>query len=179
MRRLQFRLRTLLALLLLAAVVGAIAARPVRRGFRESATLRQLSHRGVLMRVQYAGQRGSGQWDAPSWSDFARSWLNPVASVRLYGHISAADVATLAAFEALRQLELSNCQIDPAAFAELRRLPALEELDLSYSAVTDEQLGQLASCKRLRAVHLSNSGVSDEGVAALTAALGQLNISDD
>jgi len=67
----------------------------------------------------------------------------------------------------LKQIFLTRCSIDPAAYAAMKQLPVLEELDLSASSVTNRDLATLARATRLKVLRLAGTRITDSAMPVL------------
>ena len=76
----------------------------------------------------------------------------------------------------LRQLVLSNTQIDDSSLSIIKDWIYLEKLDLSNTLVTDQGLAELAQSRYLRELKLEGTKVTEAGVQSLRNALPDCTI---
>jgi hypothetical protein len=147
--RLQFRLRTLLAVL---------AVFLVWLGYHAERSHRQ---KRAVAAIEALGGHVSYQGDLDAASGLT-GWLE-----RLFGKDSVRNVS--AVFLAGRPIDDAN--LDPLA-----DLPWLETVNLASTPLTDAGLERLNKLKRLKHIDIRFSQVSDEGVKRLRAALPNAKI---
>jgi hypothetical protein len=164
-RWLQFRLRTLLALLLLSSL-----------GFGYYVALRQEADRQRLALATTSQFPGSiafySSYEEPdtSFAAWARRQVGQdyqrVESLCLAG-LSDADLERLACLTELRVLRLGGSTITDDGLRHLRGMTRLEDLNLNGSLVTDDGMASLAGLTNLKTLGLRDTGVSDAGLRKL------------
>jgi uncharacterized membrane protein len=85
--------------------------------------------------------------------------------------VKDADIKTIAAFTALRKLNLSFTQITGASLGELKNLKELRQLSLSGTGVKLADLEVLKNMPKLSALFLWNTGLSESDKTALKSTL--------
>lgn len=93
--------------------------------------------------------------------------------------LTAANIAQLAGFPALRKLHLQGNVVEPAAIDEIAKLTSLEELIIVHYPLDDEQLIKLAQLKNLRELTLEATEVTDGAIDRLRDQLPDLQVYDD
>ena len=166
----------LLALLLIPviATAAAMAFSPTwKEHWRKCDVIRQIHERSGLVRVERAGP----DWIRPL-GGYYRAGDSPIGvydqivEVRLIdAKVTDEFVASLARFEELRILNLSQNEITGAGIQHLTRLKHLEDLDLAYTKVRDDDmatLGKIGSLRRLDLSHNRLNGRGFHGLESLT-----------
>lgn len=93
--------------------------------------------------------------------------------------VRARDIAIVQTLADLKELHLSNCQLDNPAFEEISRLNQLTILTLDGTSISDSSLLPLRRLNKLVFLSLSNTQVSDDAKAQLQDALPHLELTDD
>jgi len=83
-----------------------------------------------------------------------------------FSRIEDQALAALAAFTALEELHLTQCQVTDAQLTALLAVKQLRELKLDNTTLGDQGLEQLQGLKPLRKLYISKTSVTDAGVAA-------------
>lgn len=175
----QFGLRTVLALVLVAALPCAWFASAVRRA-REQRNLGQLIEVGggtvgyfdvragesvQFDRAMVTRSKGTSPWH-PRWlvGLIGRDYFFDIGSVRL----SKMDVLNeLRTLPHLILLTTGPAAVD-SDIEKLSRFPALELLHLSHAQISDDGVARLPAFPLLKAVHLNNTDISDAGLEHLS-----------
>jgi len=169
----QFRLSTLLVLVLACAIGLALFIAPAERQRRAVAFVEEQG--GVVL---YADEGGKATL-APEW---LRQWLGKdyfqdawwVSLIDT--QVGDAGLAHLQGLTTLEWLTLSDTQVSDAGLAHLEGLTALHWLDLTGTQVSDAGLVHLQKLVTLTELDLFDSQVSDAGIAELRAALPNCTI---
>ncbi len=174
-RRLQFRLRTLLAAVSVLCLLLGFLAEPIVEARREQATADALRRTGADVYTQTVSFPGAtlvrpvlGDWVCRRADD-----------VRLFGPNAGRETLRLVAeLGHVRLLDLRGAQLSDASLAELRELDKLEHLTLERTNVTDAGLRHLAGLESLTTLSLRETGITDAGLAHLRDldSLGQLDL---
>ena len=157
----QFRLRTLLVLMLLAClVIGSIVV-PIQRVSRQRAAAEAIERLG-----------GSVSWsstDSPEQS-WKQTWLRPMFGNDFFAHPEFVDIPNDAALNYLSEmpdtprLRMGHWRFTDAGLASVSRLSQLMLLDLSGTQVTDAGLANLKGLTHLQWLSLTNTRVADAGL---------------
>ena len=160
----QFRLRTLLVLMLLAClVIGSIVV-PIQRVSRQRAAAEAIERLG-----------GSVSWsstDSPEQS-WKQTWLRPMFGNDFFAHPEFVDIPNDAALNYLSEmpdtprLRMGHWRFTDAGLASVSRLSQLMLLDLSGTQVTDAGMEHLKGLTHLQWLSLDNTQVTDAGLANL------------
>ncbi len=162
---LQFRLRTLLALLVLSALaMGAARWRMEQYAFRAMMT------EAVLTKAVHVGSQPGTPWILARFAD--PTTFRDVTHLSLHGvrTVDDSDLALLRFLPELRRLSLHGAGISDNGAVHLAQLKSLQALSLKSTAITDKTIEQLQDLTQLELLQLSNC--SDIGPAL--AKLGNL-----
>ena len=175
----QWRLRTAIAGIAVAALPLAWIARDYREASRENAIASQLlGHSAIVVTTKQTLRYG--------WSG-RREHVHRVELLKDHYRLDAdqgpqtisVDLGAMSRLPHLRELSIQGDLLAPNDFQHLGRLNQLDKLLLSHAPIDDEQLQQLATLKNLRELTLEATAVTDEGLDRLRAALPDLQIFDD
>ena len=158
--RIQFGIRTLFVLLLMASIPLAWVAFDIDKSRQRNAIERQWAARGA--QVGFAADRRL----------IVLNYLPESAS-----SISDEDLLHLSETPALRHLDLRNTGISDQGLLHLQVLPELFGVNLSGTMITDEGLHHLKQMHQLRVIDLTKTQVSADGIASLRESLPNCSIS--
>ncbi len=108
--------------------------------------------------------------DEPSLSDQAqRVRAGTQVEIRLeHQMVHPADLKNLEGLDGkLQRINLSNTELDNAAFKQLCQIKSLVQLRLRCPKITDDALTALTGLPNLRHLHLIDAPLTDEGLAHL------------
>lgn len=183
---LRFRLRTLLVLVAVLALIGAYRGANLRQVRRHEEAARQLIDLGAeIIHVHnepswliwllgcYPEEAAIVSFAYAPLDDDAMplmAHLNGLQTLVLQ-HTAVGDdgLAHLASQSRLVRLELNGGHFTDAALAHIAEITSLETLSLEELPVTDEGLLSLAPLPHLERLHLERTAVTDEGVSQLRA----------
>lgn len=183
-RLFQIRLRTLLAIMFVAALGALWYGRQWREEHRRHAAIEYLTKRGATVRI-VPSLRGT-----MAEVTFSYAWMEfsgdpaPAIPTGVRREHSAWDL-TLEDFEQLRlvprltALSLEGVPLTPETLAGIATLDSLERIDIGHTPLDDDGLQALAPLSKLRELNLEATQVTDAGVQRLTAALPNLVVNDD
>lgn len=161
-RRYQFRLRSLLALVAVLAVVCSLAAPSLQEERRERVAI------AAIQRLGGTAWRVPG----PTWlrwlGDFCPESTHSVNLEKTAARDAA--MGHVAAFRHLRNLSLSGTRITDAGLKQLEGLKELETLSLANTGVTDRGLECLAGMGHLSVLDLNGTQITDAGLEHLKGA---------
>jgi len=165
-RWLQYRLRTLLVLMLLASVGMSWFSVTMHRAKRQREIVEGIRKSGG--KVKYHRSKGSGP-AAWAWlhSLLGDDFFAHVRSVTIFYRSTAADLADLKDLPRLRSLNISGWWVTDTWTARVKDLVGLEELYLTGARVTDAGMAHLRGLHQLRVLHLDHTQVGDAGLAHL------------
>jgi hypothetical protein len=171
----QFRLRTLMVVVLLVAVACSwftVKRQRARRQARQVQAIRVETDLGLVWydyEVDADGRRLSApKAPAPAWlvNLLGIDFFADVVSVTVIG--GGSDCTKhLESLTELRTLELFNTRVTDAGLERLGGLTGLERLQLSIAEVTDAGLEHLKGFANLRELDLSGAQVTDAGLEHL------------
>lgn len=173
-RGLRFGLRTLFALVGLAAIGLALVTVPAERQRRSVAAIKTL---GGQIAYEDDDER-TGRPSDPSWlrRTIGDDYFSSVVMVNLMDrHVTDAGLAPLKGLTGLQRLNLNRTPIGDAEIEVLKGLKGLRVLYLEGTGVTDAGLESLSSLTELRWLSLSNTKVYDARFKGM-AALQRLNL---
>jgi len=186
-RLLQIRLRTVLVLMLVAALGAMWYGRQWREEHRRHAAIEYLSKRGAVVRIMPSLRGATAdvtfEADAMFQAEIGAAMAVPLTQATLNSKPS--DWLTLEDFEQLRQvprltaLTIQGITLTPQSLAGIATLDGLERLDILHSPLNDDEVQELAPLTKLRELNLEATQVTDDGVMRLTAALPKLIVNDD
>jgi hypothetical protein len=175
---LQFRLRTLLAVVVVVSLALAGWVRfvtPQRARQRAAETLAESGT--CTLRTRPGGPEwlrrrfGHEYWNV--WFDVVEiKFIDPrIPQWHLPSRIGDGDLTRLPHFHRLEVLSLAGTEITDSGLVHLAGLAELQSLDLSGTRVTDAGMSHLTGLTRLTTLRLFDTAVSDEGIAALRRAI--------
>jgi hypothetical protein len=173
-RWLQFSLRTLLAIMLVACcLMGWVAFK------RGQAAEQRAAYKLIVAK---GGSTNFGPESArPPWLQ----WIlgEDIAAQRgciEFGDsgVTDADLAQLSSLRQLQRLSLNNNPITDRGLAHLSKLSGLKYLSLDQTNVTDDGLESLRACQFLEFLSLCRTRTTTGGVQSLRTALPSLTIID-
>jgi hypothetical protein len=157
-RWLQFRLRSLLFLELIAAGLLALwnfAGEPYRR------------QRAAIAALTKAKARFQSEAVGPAWLGTLTRGELFVDVVRVDHRFTPVDSALaneLGMLQGLRELTLVNANLQDSQLAPLRRLKTLKVLNLEGNPLTDASVAQLIELKALKELGLQNTAITDDAL---------------
>ncbi len=190
---LRYRLRTMLAVVALLALVIAPIASWHRESLREEEIIARLASecvRGLAVsetevlynngsRVQekekVAGLEFGTVWSPPDWLPDGlakigvfRRLFDRARWIAIRGdRFTDSTLGLLAELSHLENLEIAKGQVTPEGLQILSRLTNLRTLKLHETAINDQQLSELSGLAQLEFLELGNADVSDAGLAPL------------
>lgn len=163
-RRLQFSLRTLLLLMLVAALpLSWIAARRIHTT-QEHAAIEDIRRLGG--QFGFFGQKEWFGWKPPRWIH-EMTGGGPRTGVLWFPEPSEfgdAHADLLLQLDPLPQVSLQNTRITDRALTTLAAHGGIERLDLSGTAVTDAGIQRVAGMSRLTSLDLRDTQVTHSGL---------------
>lgn len=174
-RRLQFRLRTMLAAVAVLCLLLGLLSKPIveaRRDRRTADALRTAGAEVAAETVRFPGatviRLALGDWVCQRT---CRVRLPPQCA-------GAEELRLLAGLEHVHMLDLREAAVTDAGLEPLARLDELELLNLGRSNVTDAGLRHLRGLESLTYLYLSETKIGDAGLAHLAGldALAQLDL---
>lgn len=180
-RRFQYRVRTLMLLILVASIGMSWFAVTLRRATRQRDAVKTIVRLGGFVTYDYmidhaGNQRPNPQGPAPEWLRrmLGDDFFARVVAVNLDStEVTDADLECLKPLSHLRRVNLFNTRITDAGLKHLKPLPRLQRLELGGTQVTDAGLEHLKGLTELQSVYGGN-GVTDEGMKRLQQALPKL-----
>jgi hypothetical protein len=176
-RWLQFSVRTLLVLMLLASVPLGWVRIELNRIAREDEAVAAILELGGS--VSFEGDRSG----PPNPAKAKPAWLRRLLGDRYFRRVDyvrfprGADdeaVAHLGGLRRIRALALRGTRAGGAAFDPIWQHRELTRLDLSSTAIGDEEATHLAGLSQLRVLELANTRVTDRTAEVLLEKLPQL-----
>ena len=202
----QYRLRSLLLLMLVATIPLGWVAVKMKAAREQHAAVEAIVKLGgrVVYDYQFDPSNTTGKPPGPAWLRglLGDDLLATVKEVDLHkAEIVGADLKCLTAFPQLEGLPLSDCYnlgddglkhlkpltklrtlilsltgVSDAGLKHLRGLTQLQRLDLDYTKVTDAGIENLKGLTELGIIHLDGTKVSDAGERELQKALPKIHI---
>ncbi|HEX3870526.1 MAG TPA: hypothetical protein VHV77_08825 [Pirellulales bacterium] len=167
----RFRLRTLLAALVVLSAVVAIVVGVLRTKAKQWA---------IIDRLAAASHRASS-WDTSAWGEW--SFWPPhyeLTGLILGGaNIDGPSARELAELRYLTSLFIWDCKLSPDVLESVASLERVEELQFAHCPLDDGDLMNLRTMKSLKYLYLSDTGVTDEAVDQIRKALPELEVFDD
>ncbi len=170
--RMQFSLKTLLLLMLVASAGFSWLGIRMRRAAAERAVVAKLDHLGPKV-TEIGGRVWSLDFSfcqrKPTDDDLALvSELSRLESLNLNGApITDAGLERLTTLTRLERLSISEAQITDAGLEHLKTLERLESLDLSGVPITDAGLKHLKTLTRLEFLSIMQTPITDAGLEHL------------
>jgi hypothetical protein len=166
-RRFQFRLRTLLVVMLVVSL---------GMGWVMKERLRIAERRETLMAAGFYWS--ISRTTQPSWHRILYGEDLPEFTSVMNGRdVADAELAHLQGLTRLQRLYVNGDAITDEGLAHLQGLSQLQWFYLVGDKITDEGLVHLKSLTQLQNLYLDNTQVTDAGVAKLQAALPNCRIS--
>jgi hypothetical protein len=169
-RRWQWSLRTLIAVMIIVAVILAFWVASAQRQRRAVAEIERLGGH-----VEYDfDDEGLEEPSAPAWAVelFGIDYFAHVVGVGLSGGrgdtVGNKILARVEDLPRLKWLEMDGGGATDAGMVHVRNLTDLERLGLHGTWVGDEGLAHLSKITRLTSLNLSGSNVTDAGLKRLT-----------
>lgn len=158
----QYRLRTLLVLVLFASIGMSWVAVRMERARRQQAALAAIGKSGpMLCSTEGAAPPGLGWLE----SVLGEGFFTRVVELRInHSKTTNADLAHLRDLPELRLLLLDGPNVTDAGLAHLEGLPHLQTLWLYRAPITDAGLEHLGSVPHLERLVLHDTRVTKEGV---------------
>ena len=171
--RFQFSVRSLLLLVLAAAIPSSWQATEMKRARAQSAAVESLKKLGCTIGYDYEWD-SSGAWiksatpPKPAWlrKVFGDDFFIDVYLVDLYDG-NDSDLELLAGMKRLHTLSLSSLPVTDAGLQHLEGLNQLRELELGDTRITDIGLKHLDGLQKLRELNLNGTQVTDAGLKRL------------
>jgi hypothetical protein len=182
-RWLQFSLRTLMVLVLLASVAMSWLAVKMQRAKRQREAANRIVKLGGSVTYDYevdaSGQRiPNTNAPGPTWLRrlLGQDFFADVVQANLDStEVTDAELEFLNGLPRLRWLNLFNTQVTDAGLKHLEPLGYLQRLELGgASQITDAGLEHLEGLHELWAVYLGGTQVTEEGEKRLQQALPNL-----
>jgi serine/threonine protein kinase len=113
-----------------------------------------------------------------SKTDIVGPCLSPLGKLNLQildlgaTRLKASDLASLQGFSQLKQLALSDCQMDNSAIQYLIPLPALTRLEIHDTNFGDDCAQYLSKLSHLKALDMSSTKFTNKGLEKLAQSLG-------
>jgi hypothetical protein len=204
-RRLQFGVRSLLAMVLAVAVACSWLGVKLQQASKQKEAVEAIEEERVWvfyegtpplnpkpseptwLRTLLGGaffDRVVGvHWLAASDTDAGLEHIGGLGQLQWlsldYAQVTDAGLEHLRGLAQLKALSLRNAHVTDAGLERLRNLAQLESLDLSNTHVTDAGLIDLKCLMNLQAVNLSGTKVTDDDVEELRRALPNCRIHKD
>jgi len=158
----QYRLRTLVVLMLLASIGMSWVAVRMERARRQQAALAELGKSGPMLWItEGAAPRGLAWLE----SVLGEGFFTRVIELRIvHRKTTDADLERLRGLRDLRLLFLDSPGISDAGLAHLEGLPRLQTLWLYGAPITDAGLEHLTRVPRLERLALRDTRVTKDGV---------------
>jgi len=173
-RWLQFSLRTLLVVMLVACCLFGWVAYKRSQAAEQQAAYKLIAAKGGL--TNFGPESARSPW---------LRWILGEDVAAQGGCIefdnsglTDADLAQLSSLRQLRRLSLNNNPISDRGLAHLSKLSLLKNLSLDETNITDNGLKSLRACQSLEFLSLYRTRTTSAGVQSLRAALPRLNIID-
>jgi len=189
----QFRLRTLVILVLLFSLLFGWVGKKVYEGRRQAAIVTEILKNGgrVIYKTEFEQETTSwlqnnfgrkfrkhfdtvhAIWISPNGSEVINSSLarltilTDLRILSVGGNLTDRDLAFLSKFTKLRGLELDGTQITDAGLVYLKKLESLTHLNLNKTNIGDAGLIQLKKHKQLRGLNLKGTGITNDGLVHL------------
>ena len=181
--RAQFRLSTLLTLVVVTAVIITGITMQRREHYRQQEIETRITASGGQVVWGLDSIRGVVFFEVADsdltelWSDLER--IRRLESIQISGRqFTDASMQNVSRFTNLRELYLQNTQVSDTGLHNLKVLPSLQTLDLMGTRVTDCGLSDLETMTSLRRVWLGGSAVTDQGCEQLRSVLPDTEISN-
>jgi hypothetical protein len=168
----QFRLRTAVALVAIAALAFAYVSRGVADGERQSAAVAELRGRRVAVIYDWTIRNGEDLTPVvdPSGKGILRrslgdDFFDKVAG--LFNHndnLSDADLTGLVHLHHLRFINFARSHVTDAGLDVISRMGTLVHLDVSDTPITDAGMSKLAAMKSLQYLNASNTQITRESL---------------
>lgn len=167
----QFRLRTLLIVMLVAAIPCAMLGRKIARKRQERAATATIAKWGGKVKYDYEGNQDAIP-PGPEWLRwiFGNDFFSDVVGV-YFPRQATPDDSGLAAIEEelpqLRDLGLYKARITDDGLKHLNRLTQLESLNLDETQLTDKGMSHIKGLTKLKNLWLCGTKITDEGLVNL------------
>jgi len=163
----QYSLRTLLVVMLLAAIACSWLAVRMQKARKHREAVAAVSSTGGW--ISYGGKDDSSGALVMSSAPPGPAWLHRLLGEDFFGDVAYAFVSNDAGMESaasFNQLRFLCCKhVTDAGLECLNALPQLQVLDLQFGQVTDAGLEQLNGLNHLEALCLNGTrGVTDAGL---------------
>lgn len=184
-RLLQYRLRTLLILTAVCAVVFAWLGWWKHQASQQREAVAALQSAGAIVLYEprlapgMASLKRRSHW--PGWLvrwlgiDFFKN-VDSVGTCRIYftceNRINDAALKPLKYLPSLRSLCLEGSHVSDAGLVVVESLPALEDLYVGHTAITDAAMPHLLSRTSLRAFAINDTQITDRGMEQLKKLTG-------
>jgi Leucine-rich repeat (LRR) protein len=174
----QFSLRTLLALVVVAAIGLGFLAVPMHRARAQREAVEALLQAGADVEYDYQRQTdAAGSWvycaepPGPEWlrKILGNDFFADVVDVSFFHdeRVSDHDLRHLCALSNLRELSIIEGKVTDAGLAHVTGLPNLREVRLSNLPITDESLVHLGRLTWLEKLELEGARITDAGLVHL------------
>jgi len=177
-RWLQFSVRTLLVLMLLACIPLGWVRIELNRIAREDEAVAAILELGGS--VSFEGDR----FGPPNPAKAKPAWLRRLVGDRYFRRVESVHlprgsddmaVGHLAGLRTVKLLTLRGARASGPAFGPIWRHRELTSLDLSSTAIGDEEAAGLAGLAQLKDLELANTAVTDRTAKVLLESLPQLS----
>ena len=187
-RRFQFRLQTLLAVMLVLCVGLAWFANTLQRAQRQRRAVAEIIQLGGWVKYDYEiSPVGSGfaRGAEPSEPKWLLRWLGRdffhgvvYAAFCNRSELADDDLAWLEDLPRLTGLSIDRGQITDAGLAHVAKLSRLQNLTLAQIEITDAGLDELSDLKQLQSLNLFGTRINGSGLDCLHGVphLRQLNL---
>jgi hypothetical protein len=188
----QYRLRTLMIAVTLAAVGASWFAVKMQRARRQRELVEMVRKIGGFEEYEY--ERDAEGEFLPNAEPHGPLWLNRLLGVDFFNHViflgvtitKGADVARIGELTRLRRLNLSGKEITDSGLAHIKTLTQLYYLSIIDSGVTNNGLQHLQGLSHLSFLIIENAKITDAGLEQLkgmtqlrTLFLGETKVTDE
>jgi hypothetical protein len=162
----QFRLRTLLVLMVLASIGLSWFAVKMRKARRQREAVAAITKCGGMVRFDYGYRDSATQPPGPAWlrSLLGDDFFTDAIAVWIF---SDDDAEALRGLPELQELSMDSDAISDAALAYLSGIPRLRELSLVDAQITDSGLANLGKTPLIQRLWLDNTALTDAGIEHL------------
>lgn len=149
----QFRLRTLLILVALCALLSAWVSGPLRRAHRQRMAVERLTELGAAVTYDY--QEGDSAVAEPP----GPNWLRELLGVDCFANVVGVETGCSKAGSSAAPSASLKCN----EFELFKNFPELTRLSIDGDGATDESLGFLTAIPKLRSLKIDGQ-IADEGL---------------
>jgi Leucine-rich repeat (LRR) protein len=182
-RFLQFRLRTLLVVVAVVALILGAHVHRMQTAQRQHHIVTELNSLGAITQYEYVQDENwnsSEKW-YPDWLErwVGQDYLYGIDAFVIVSHENPDEVIERAAdLPDLRLVKLPACTISDDSLRPLEKLHRLEWLELFATPVTDDCMESIVKLKTLKTLDLRGTKVTDQSITAISSLphLTRLNI---